>query len=159
MQFKYFCIHFIKQRTKGVINVVTSVKMGQHKVNRRPWPTGGCCAMGKKTSRQKKDTPKEKTNGHTWLLNTGFFYCFAGKPKLHVLPRSKHNAYTLERRTSSHKHCSSRKSHETHKHSLRQYIGRQLRCALIGKFLEYISIVFYCTDKLLWKELNMTINK
>ena len=32
MQFKYFCIHCVKQRTKGVINVVTSVKMGKHKV-------------------------------------------------------------------------------------------------------------------------------
>ena len=32
MKFKIFCTQSMKQRTKSVINVVTFVKMGQHKV-------------------------------------------------------------------------------------------------------------------------------
>ena len=102
---------------------------------------------GERKTRPQKDTPKERANAHTRFPHTAFFYWFVEKPKLQVLPRSKHTAYPLQRRTNPNKPCSSRASHETHKHFLGRYIDRQLHCALKGTFY----IVFYCTDKLFGK--------
>jgi hypothetical protein len=112
-------------------------------IKRRPWPTRGCYMMEKKLDHRKIHRKKGPTRTHGFCIR--LFYCFAGTPKLYVLPHSKHTAYPLERRTNSHKRCSSCKSHETHKQFLRRYVDRQLHCALNGKFLTYISIVFYCT--------------
>jgi hypothetical protein len=64
-------------------------------IQRGPWPTEGCSAMGENKTRPQKDTPKERTSASTWFLHTAFFYCFVGKRKLHLLPRSKHTAYPL----------------------------------------------------------------